>query len=91
MQTRKVILVILVVLSSLWSYNCNEYNNLYGTGNNKNDKSKKSECTGASLLYASCAQANPSSAMTACAQEYYLAVAYCGGGGAYGGGGGGGY
>ncbi|TGJ98480.1 hypothetical protein EHQ53_01800 [Leptospira langatensis] len=91
MQTKKVILIILVALSSLWTYNCNAYDDLYGNGKNKNDKNKKDECTGSALLYASCAQANPSTAMTTCYQEYVLAAAYCGGGGAYGGGGGGGY
>ncbi|TGL36690.1 hypothetical protein EHQ52_02090 [Leptospira koniambonensis] len=89
MRTKKRILILLLVLSSLGFVNCDAYNDLYGTGGD--DKNDKKNCNAAAALYLTCSNENPGYANTACSSQYLLAVASCGYGGGSGGGGGGGY
>lgn len=87
MRTKKRILILLLVLSSLGFVNCDTFNDLYGTGDD--DKNDKQNCSAAAALYLSCSNENPGYANTACSSQYLLAVAACGYGGGSGGGGGG--
>lgn len=88
MRSKKRILILLFVLFSLGFVNCEAYDDLYGTGDDKNDKQN---CSAAAALYLSCSNENPGYANTACSSQYLLAAAACGYGGGSGGGGGGGY
>ncbi|TGK38776.1 hypothetical protein [Leptospira andrefontaineae] len=88
MRSKKRILILLLVLFSFGFVNCDAYDDLYGTGD---DKSDKKNCSAAAALYLSCSNENPGYANTACSSQYLLAAAACGYGGGSGGGGGGGY